>query len=99
MARDMMLTPDEYMAIMRLLESSRESEGASLALRERNLGGSSASPSPEPKKKRKVSKYQKTFGKQLEMLKMKHPRTPVTKLMSKAHTATRRVLGMPRRRK
>ena len=97
MARDMMLTPDEYMAIMRLLESSRESEGASLALR--SMDDSSASPSPARKKKRKVSKYQKTFGKELEMLKMKHPRTPVTKLMSKAHTATRRVLGMPRRRK
>ena len=28
MARDMMLTPDEYMAIMRLISSERESEGA-----------------------------------------------------------------------
>jgi len=27
-ARDMMLTPDEYMAIMRLISSERESEGA-----------------------------------------------------------------------
>jgi len=27
-ARDMMLTPDEYMAIMRLITSERESEGA-----------------------------------------------------------------------
>ena len=97
MARDMMLTPDEYMALMRLLESSRESEGASLALRSDH--DSNASPSPAPKKKRKVSKYQKTFGKQLEMLKMKHPRTPVTKLMDKAHTATRKIMGMPRRRR
>tara|TARA_Y100001963_G_C6749710_1_gene433526 strand:+ start:1056 stop:1340 length:285 start_codon:yes stop_codon:yes gene_type:complete len=93
----MMLTPDEYMALMRLLESSRESEGASLALRSDH--DSNASPSPAPKKKRKVSKYQKTFGKQLEMLKMKHPRTPVTKLMDKAHTATRKIMGMPRRRR
>lgn len=30
----MMLTPDEYMAIMRLLTSERESEGASLAMRD-----------------------------------------------------------------
>ena len=97
MARDMMLTPDEYMAIMRLLESSRESEGASLALR--SMDESSTSPSPAPKKKRKVSKYQRTFGRELEMLKKKHPRTPVTKLMDKAHTATRKVLGMPRRRR
>ena len=28
MARDMMLTPDEYMALMRLITSERESEGA-----------------------------------------------------------------------
>jgi len=28
MARDMMLTPDEYMSIMRLITSERESEGA-----------------------------------------------------------------------
>ena len=97
MARDMMLTPDEYMAIMRLLESSRESEGASLALR--TMDDSNASASPEPKKKQKVSKYGKTFGKQLEMLKKKHPRTPQTKLMGKAHTATRKVLGMPRKRR
>lgn len=46
------------------------------------------------KKKRKVSKYQKEFGKQLKMLKKKHPRTAVTKLMKKAHTATRKALGM-----
>ena len=32
MARDMMLTPDEYMALMRLISSERESEGASLAM-------------------------------------------------------------------
>jgi hypothetical protein len=32
----MMLTPDEYMALMRLLTSERESEGASLANRDRD---------------------------------------------------------------
>ena len=42
------------------------------------------------KKKRKVSKYQKEFGKQLKMLKAKHPRTPVTRLMKRAHSATRK---------
>tara|TARA_B100000029_G_scaffold508045_1_gene593999 strand:- start:290 stop:718 length:429 start_codon:yes stop_codon:yes gene_type:complete len=52
-----------------------------------------------PKKKRKVSKYQKQFGKELKILKRKHPRTPVTKLMAKAHAAARRTLGMPRRRR
>ena len=95
MARDMMLTPDEYMAIMRLLESSRESEGASLVDRGRH-SDSSASP---PKKKRRKSKYNREFGVQLKKLKKKHPRTAVTQLMSRAHTATRKALKMPRRRR
>lgn len=45
----------------------------------------------EPKKKkRKTSKYQREFGKQLKALKRKHPRTPVTRLMKRAHRATRK---------
>jgi hypothetical protein len=32
MARDMMLTPEEYMSLMRLITSERESEGASLSM-------------------------------------------------------------------
>ncbi len=52
-----------------------------------------------PKKKRKVSKYQKEFGKQLKLLKKKHPRTPITKLMKRAHAATRKALGMKGTRK
>ena len=36
-------------------------------------------------KKRKVSSYQKAVGKALRDLKKKHPRTPVTKLMKRAH--------------
>lgn len=43
-----------------------------------------------PKKKRKVSKYQREFGRQMKILKKKHPRTPVTKLMKRAHSATKR---------
>lgn len=43
-----------------------------------------------PKKTRKVSPYQKEFGRQLKKLKKKHPRTPVTKLMKRAHAATKR---------
>lgn len=42
------------------------------------------------KPKRKVSAYQKEFGRQLKRLKKKHPRTPVTKLMKRAHTATKK---------
>lgn len=44
----------------------------------------------EPKKKRKVSAYQKEFGRQLKLLKKKHPRTPIAKLMKRAHAATKR---------
>lgn len=45
-----------------------------------------------PKPKRKVSKYQKELGRQLKMLKKKHPRTKVTALMKRAHRATRKAL-------
>lgn len=43
-----------------------------------------------PKKKRKVSAYQKEFGRQLKKLKKKHPKTPVSRLMKRAHIATRK---------
>lgn len=42
------------------------------------------------KPKRKVSAYQKEFGRQLKRLKKKHPKTPVTRLMKRAHAATRK---------
>ena len=45
---------------------------------------------PLPKPKRRVSPYQREFGRQLKKLKRKHPRTPVTKLMKRAHAATKR---------
>jgi len=45
-----------------------------------------------PKKKRRVSKYQREFGRQLKALKRKHPRTPVTRLMKRAHSATRKAM-------
>ena len=48
-------------------------------------------PSLPVKKKRKVSPYQKEFGKQLKKLKKKHPRTKITRLMKRAHAATRKV--------
>ena len=47
---------------------------------------------PLPKKKRKVSRYQKVFGKHLKQLKKKHPRTNISTLMKKAHRLTRREL-------
>ena len=50
-------------------------------------------PENKPKKKRKPSKYQKELGKQLKMLKKKHPRTAITRLMKKAHRATKKSLS------
>jgi len=44
------------------------------------------------KVKKKVSKYQREFGRQLKNLKLKHPRTAITNLMKKAHSATKRAL-------
>jgi len=43
-------------------------------------------------KKRKRSKYNRELSKQLKMLKKKHPRTAVTKLMKRAHRATKKAL-------
>lgn len=43
-------------------------------------------------KKRKVSKYQKRFGRELKALKKKHPRTNPRTLMKRAHAATKRAL-------
>jgi DNA-binding protein H-NS len=80
------LTLEEYEALRRLIGSERESEGAEEA----------AAPK---KKKRKVSKYQKQFGKEMKKLKAAHPRTKVTQLMSRGHSAARKSLGMKRRSK
>ena len=77
------MTLEEYEALRRLIGSERESEGAEEAA--------------APKKKRKVSRYQREFGRQMKKLKAAHPRTKVTQLMSRGHTATRKVLGMKRR--
>lgn len=46
----------------------------------------------KPKRRRKASKYQKELGKQLKLLKQKHPRTPVIRLMKRAHKATKKAL-------
>lgn len=76
------MTLEEYEALRRLIGSERESEGASEEAR--------ATSSPlRPKPKRKVSEYQKNFGRQLKALKRKHPRLKGAALMKKAHKATR----------
>lgn len=73
------MTLEEYEALRSLISRERESEGASLADREMN----------KPKK-RKRSKYQRELGRQLKMLKKKHPRTAITRLMKRAHRATKK---------
>ena len=75
------MTLEEYEALRSLISSERESEGASLADREMN----------KPKK-RKRSKYNRELSKQIKMLMVKHPRTAVTKLMKRAHRATKKAL-------
>jgi len=47
---------------------------------------------PTVKKTRKVSRYQKVFGKHLKALKRKHPRTSTSILMKRAHRLTKREL-------
>lgn len=51
-----------------------------------------AEPIVVKKAKRKVGKYQREFGRQLRLLKAKHPRTATSKLMKRAHSITRRAL-------
>ena len=55
MARDLMLTSDEYMALMRLIGSERESDGSALAL----------SQDTEAKPKRRRSKSARSSDKKL----------------------------------
>ena len=44
------------------------------------------------KKTRKPSKYQRELGRQLKMLKKKHPRTKIVNLMKRAHRLTKKAL-------
>ena len=76
------MTLEEYEALRSLISSERESEGAIL---------SSKLEDKKPQK-RKRSKYSRELGRQLKMLKKKHPRTAVTALMKRAHRATRKAL-------
>lgn len=79
------MTIEEYEALMTLIRSERESEGASLADREKM-------DNQDKPKKRKRSKYNRELSRQLKMLKQKHPRTAITRLMKKAHRATKKAL-------
>jgi len=46
----------------------------------------------QKKAKRKVTQYQRRFGLELKRLKKKHPRTDISRLMKRAHTATKRAM-------
>jgi hypothetical protein len=72
-----------------LAEDRARSRGGR-ASRPGSRGSGRRFPLPKSKKKRKVSAYQKEFGRQLKRLKREHPRTPVTRLMKRAHAATRK---------
>ena len=87
------MTLTEYEELMALVRSAND-ENISLI----NSPSSTNIPEPKPKR-RKRSKYNRELSKQLEKMKKKHPRTKQSALMSKAHAATRKALGMPKRRK
>ena len=80
------MTIEEYEALMDLVRAANG--GNSLM----TSPPDAAMPDPTKPKKRKRSKYQRELGRQLKMLKKKHPRTAVTKLMKRAHRATKKAL-------
>ena len=64
MSRDMMLTVDEYMALRRLIESERESEGSTIS-----------QDTPAPKRRRSTAysrKYKAAFRKVAPKFKLKN---------------------------
>ena len=77
MNRDMMLTMDEYIALRRLLESEKESEGSTLALE-------------KPKKKRKPSSYNRRFAAAYRKIAKAKPRSKHVSIMRQAHKMARR---------
>jgi len=70
---------------------ARRMSGRDVIRRSGQFSRAAIIPNLPEKKKRKVSPYQKEFGKQLKKLKKKHPRTKITRLMKRAHAATRKV--------
>ena len=79
------MTIEEYEALMDLVRSANG--GNSLM----TSPAMAVTPDPKPKR-RKRSKYQRELGRQLKMLKKKHPRTAITKLMKRAHRLTKKAL-------
>ena len=80
------MTIEEYEALMDLVRSAN---GGSTSL----MTSAPGAEMPEPKpKRRKRSKYNRELSKQLKMLKKKHPRTAITRLMKRAYRATKKAL-------
>ena len=80
------MTLEEYEELMALVRSAN---GGSTSL----MTSAPSAEMPEPKpKRRKRSRYNRELSKQIKMLKQKHPRTAVTKLMKRAHRATKKAL-------
>ena len=79
------MTLEEYEALMALVRGREEPPRSSTP-------DSASMPSGNKPKRRRRSKYQMELGRQLKMLKKKHPRTKITNLMKRAHRATRKKL-------
>ena len=83
------MTIEEYEALMALVRSAN---GGDMSL----ITSPSSAEVPEPPsrkpKRRRRSKYNRELSKNLKMLKKKHPRTAITKLMKRAHRATKKAL-------
>ena len=84
----MSLNEDEWEAVMS--HGGISSPGIRVRSRRAASRARSLQPARVPKRRRKVSAYQREFGRQLKALKRTHPRTPVSKLMKRAHAATKR---------
>jgi len=72
-------------------ELGARSIGLNRSNTEKNLFVAKVGKTAGIKIRRKVSPYQKEFGRQLKILKKKHPRTKISQLMRKSHIATRRI--------
>ena len=79
------MTIEEYEALMSLIRNGAGTNPVT------NVPGPLPDSGSKPKK-RKKSKYQRELGRQLKMLKAKHPRTAITRLMKRAHRATKKAL-------
>lgn len=76
------MTLEEYEALMAQI---RDGQGSGLL-------SPNPEPSPSKPKRRRKSKYQAELSRQLKKLTRKHPRTKVTKLMKRAHAATKKAI-------